>query len=67
MGIWTEFAKSGQPNCEEISEVEWQPIVLSAGDPFKCLNIADDVKIVDLPEHERMQLWDGLYAKDQLI
>ncbi|KAH8369271.1 hypothetical protein KR009_006103, partial [Drosophila setifemur] len=65
VGIWTAFAASSNPNCPEISEVDWKPSTKE--DPNRVLNINDEVKIIDLPEYEKLKIWDDIYKPDQLI
>ncbi|KAH8279025.1 hypothetical protein KR018_012579, partial [Drosophila ironensis] len=65
IGIWTAFAATSNPNCPEIGEVEWKP---SAKESAKqVLNISEKVEIIDLPEYEKLQIWDGIYQPNQLI
>lgn len=60
--MWTSFATNGNPIDYSIQlpcNTVWEPI--SRKKPFKCLNIADDLKVIDLPEYERMGVWDSIY------
>lgn len=60
MSIWTSFATNGHPNDDSMKyNGVWEPIL--AKKPFKCLNIADELKFIDLPESERMDIWDAIY------
>jgi len=60
VSIWTSFAANGHPNDGSVKfNGVWEPILPKR--PFKCLNIADDLKFIDLPETERMELWDAIY------
>uniref|UniRef100_A0A6P4EAG0 carboxylesterase n=1 Tax=Drosophila rhopaloa TaxID=1041015 RepID=A0A6P4EAG0_DRORH len=65
IGIWTAFAATSNPNCPEIGHLEWNPS--TKDNPKSVLNISNDVKIIDLPEYEKLQIWDGIYKPDQLI
>ncbi|XP_050744517.1 esterase B1 isoform X2 [Drosophila biarmipes] len=65
IGIWTAFAASSNPNCNEIGHIEWKPS--TKDNPKQIINISYDVKIIDLPEYEKLQIWDGIYSPDQLI
>lgn len=58
--IWTKFAQDGNPNCSALGELKWES---SSGKktPFKCLNISNELSIIDLPESKRMAFWDSLY------
>lgn len=73
VGMWTQFAATGNPNCAEMDGMadeacEWQPVQKSKSAdrtvPFKCLEIGDtQLRFVDLPETERIAIWEELYAK----
>uniref|UniRef100_A0A1A9ZUL5 Carboxylic ester hydrolase n=1 Tax=Glossina pallidipes TaxID=7398 RepID=A0A1A9ZUL5_GLOPL len=44
----------------------WLPI--SPDDTtFKCLNISDELEVIDLPETEKLQLWDNMYEDKSLL
>lgn len=60
IGTITEFAVSGNPNNETLLPAKWEPV--ENDKPFKCLNIADDVTFIDLPENEKIEVWNSLYA-----
>lgn len=61
----TSFAKYSNPNNNTIHPVQWHPITFDATDKpqYKCLNIADDVSFIDLPELDRMYFWDQIYKQ----
>lgn len=62
----TSFAKTNDPNNDVIAPVQWKPLAietLNDKPQYKCLNIADDVSFIDLPEMERMHFWDEVYNK----
>lgn len=66
---WVAFATTGNPNNETLADLKWEPIsqpVVDAktGVPtYKCLNIANEVELIDLPEADRMRFWDSLYTE----
>ncbi|KFB50589.1 AGAP006227-PA-like protein [Anopheles sinensis] len=63
--LFTNFATTGNPNGGTVGDV-WQPVGQTVG-PYKCLNINNDgVQFVDLPETERMELWDSMYSREEL-
>ncbi|XP_030374229.1 uncharacterized protein LOC115623826 [Scaptodrosophila lebanonensis] len=64
VGMWTAFATSSNPNCEEIAPINWKPS--KAGKPQEVLNISHDVSIIDLPEFEKLKVWDSLYKQEEL-
>ncbi|XP_018796327.1 PREDICTED: esterase B1-like [Bactrocera latifrons] len=34
---------------------------------FKCLNISDELEVIDLPEAEKLRLWDEMYTDKALL
>lgn len=63
---WTSFARTGNPNNDIIAPVQWEPVAFDSKSNeleniYKCLNIANEVSYVDLPEYDRMQYWDEMY------
>lgn len=65
IGIWTQFATTGNPYSSEIEGMDnlsWDPIKKS-DDVYKCLNISDELKVMDLPEMEKIKQWEALYEK----
>ncbi|XP_026831631.1 esterase B1 isoform X1 [Drosophila erecta] len=65
IGIWTAFAATSNPNCPEIGHLDWRPS--TKDDPKRVVNISSEVNIIDLPEYEKLQIWDSLYKPNQLI
>lgn len=59
---FTTFARTGDPNNETISPVQWMPVSVD-NNKYKSLNIAKDVSYIDWPELDRMQFWDHIYKK----
>lgn len=59
--VFTSFATSGQPTHVDVDELNWQPVCGQAAGPFKCLNIARELSVIDLPHTKRLQFWDSLY------
>ncbi|ETN61217.1 esterase B1 [Anopheles darlingi] len=63
--LFSNFATSGNPNGGVAGDV-WVPVDSSIG-TYKCLNITNDgLSYVELPERQRMELWDSIYRKEQL-
>uniref|UniRef100_A0A1L8DM61 Carboxylic ester hydrolase n=1 Tax=Nyssomyia neivai TaxID=330878 RepID=A0A1L8DM61_9DIPT len=66
VNLLVSFATNSDPNCEAIEPTVWHPINQQTT-PFRCLNISNnEVTMIDLPETERMALWDSMYKKNQL-
>lgn len=60
MTIWASFATLGYPQIDSIKHNEtWKPI--ESKRPYKCLDIGEDLTFIDLPETERMAVWDAIY------
>lgn len=34
---------------------------------FKCLNISDELEVIDLPEGEKLKIWDSMYEDKSLL
>ncbi|EDW77043.1 uncharacterized protein Dwil_GK22160 [Drosophila willistoni] len=64
IGMWTSFAATGDPNCEAIAPVKWDP--LRPGGPELCLNIADGLEFIPLPESKQFVVWDSFYTRESL-
>lgn len=65
VGIWTEFAKNGNPNSPSIDgldKVKWNPIGKD-DKVYKCLNIGHELEVIDLPEMQKCKAWESLYDK----
>uniref|UniRef100_A0A1I8M5J7 Carboxylic ester hydrolase n=2 Tax=Musca domestica TaxID=7370 RepID=A0A1I8M5J7_MUSDO len=65
VGIWTEFATTGKPYSNDIAGMEnltWDPIKKS-DDVYKCLNIGDELKVMDLPEMDKIKQWASIFDK----
>uniref|UniRef100_A0A0K8VMT6 carboxylesterase n=2 Tax=Bactrocera latifrons TaxID=174628 RepID=A0A0K8VMT6_BACLA len=59
IGIWTSFAKLGNPNCPEIAPNVWLPIEKT--NPDFGLNISQTLEVMQIPEAPKMKAWDSLY------
>lgn len=64
IGMWTSFATNGDPNCEVIAPLKWDP--LKPGGPELCLNIADGLEFIPLPESKQFVVWDSFYTRESL-
>lgn len=64
IGLWTQFAGTGNPNNAKVSGmsgVKWRSLQSHDIDSYKCLNIDDDLKFIDLPEMQKLIVWKSLY------
>ncbi|XP_013114562.2 esterase B1 [Stomoxys calcitrans] len=66
IGMWYSFALTTNPNCEEIYPTLWKPIE-DYSMPIKCLSIADDVEMMDLPIYNKLRVWDEFYEPEELL
>lgn len=64
--IWTKFALDSNPNHNILNTEYWTPVDKNLI-PYKCLNISNEMKMIDLPEMEKLLVWDSIYEKDKLI
>lgn len=68
-----QFGATGDPSIPLVMHGEtqteqqaWLPI--SQTDVvFKCLNISNDVQVIDLPEADKLRLWDRMYSDKRLL
>lgn len=67
VGILYNFAVGNDPNLDKTNSF-WLPLDQQDRDnmEFKCLNLAQNLSIVDLPEMDRMKMWNSLYDEDYL-
>lgn len=65
IGILTTFATNSDPNCDEIKPVHWTPLEVSG--PHMALNISYDLKMMELPEADKLDALDELFTyREQL-
>ncbi|KAM7363085.1 uncharacterized protein ACRADG_000137 [Cochliomyia hominivorax] len=64
--IWSSFANNANPNCghtkEGLGENCWQPVY--SVDDIKCLNIGRELDMIDLPEMEKLKVWESIYMDE---
>lgn len=65
-GMFTSFAKFGHPRNQITRRVNWPPIT-NLMNGYKCLNVSNEVSIINFPQAERMAFWDSLYDQNNLI
>lgn len=63
IAIWTSYAITGNPNTDRIGPVEWKPATVNES-PRMCLNINKELEFIELPEAEKLKVWDSFYSKD---
>ena len=61
VGMYTSFATTGDPNCEEIEPAKFDP--QTDADELRCLQITeDDVAEIELPELHRLKVWGSVFS-----
>ncbi|XP_055902166.1 esterase B1-like [Eupeodes corollae] len=65
VSLWTQFAATGDPNVSDKSDVKWKQIERN-GKLFQCLNISDNLEMIDFPESKKLELWDSMYPRELL-
>lgn len=65
VAMWTNFANNGDPNSAE-AQFNWSPSTKADKTENKCFNINDDLDFIEIPELERINLWNSFYERDQL-
>lgn len=55
-------------NHHQVQHQYWPPITCCDDTTtFKCLNISDELEVIDLPEAEKLKLWDSMYEDKSLL
>ncbi|KAH8310430.1 hypothetical protein KR044_001335, partial [Drosophila immigrans] len=65
VSIITTFARTGNPNYAETESESWRPV--DRKDPFRVLNIGNELEVKTLPEKEGIQVWNKLYKDDACL
>ncbi|KAG5684944.1 hypothetical protein PVAND_014152 [Polypedilum vanderplanki] len=64
--MFVNFATYGNPNIEELTNVEWKEATKE--EPMKGLNINEkECKIITFPEYERIKIFDEFYHEQNKI
>lgn len=66
VGLWTHFAADGNPNYDPTANEHWEP-VSSKEKTIKCLNIADSLQVIDIPELNKLQVWESFFKENELL
>ncbi|XP_011209321.2 esterase B1 [Bactrocera dorsalis] len=65
IGIWTHFAATGNPNDKHVPGMEslsWEPI-RTPEPAYKCLNIGEELKVINWPEMEKVKVWASTFDR----
>jgi len=65
VSMWTSFALNSDPNCELIKPLQWQAVTKEH--PFLALNISEQLELEDLPEREKLEVWNSVYNEGTLF
>lgn len=64
VSVFTSFAATGNPNSNligaDMENVVWESVD-SQQPPFKCLNFDEHLSFINLPETERLAVWNELF------
>jgi hypothetical protein len=64
VSLFCSFATSGNPNDDvvkaDFGDIIWQPVNSPS---FKCLNISEYLTFDEMPESERLILWNEIYLQ----
>uniref|UniRef100_A0A1A9V9U5 carboxylesterase n=1 Tax=Glossina austeni TaxID=7395 RepID=A0A1A9V9U5_GLOAU len=66
VSMWYNFALNSDPNCLQIQPIKWEPLRKDP-EPYKCLNIGEELEFIELPDYNQLKLWDKFYEKVGLI
>lgn len=62
LSVFTEFAWHGNPNVQELGEVEWEPATFDQ--PLRGININEQqCEITEFPEAERVKIFDEIFIE----
>lgn len=69
VGLWTHFATCGNPNFDPEQADLWQPVDAAAIEKhqLKCLNISDELKVIDVPDMRKLMVWESFFRRDELL
>jgi carboxylesterase type B len=60
VAVFTEFAKTGNPNVHHLKDVEWTPATLEQ--PFWGINLSEKgSKMMELPEYQRVKVFNQFF------
>lgn len=69
VGMWTHFATHDHPNYDPEHADLWQPVSAAALEKrhLKCLNITDELKVIDVPDMRKLMVWESFYTRNELL
>ncbi|KAH8264050.1 hypothetical protein KR038_001813, partial [Drosophila bunnanda] len=67
VGMWTSFALTGNPNCQELGNAKWEPLQPMESGVEHCFNISQELDMTEFPEADTMAMWDSLYPNEALF
>ncbi|XP_073837894.1 esterase B1-like [Musca autumnalis] len=69
ISLWTQFAETGNPNSAKMPDIKWRSLHHrhTNDETYKCLNIDDDLTFIDLPEMEKLKVWNSIYELHRTI
>ncbi|XP_061395063.1 esterase B1 [Musca vetustissima] len=69
VGMWTHFAANGDPNYDPEHPDIWKPVSEAAVEKrqLQCLNITDELKVIDVPDIKKLMVWESFYTRNELL
>jgi cholinesterase len=65
IGMFTSFAITGNPNCNEVEHLAIKPN--DGSEPLMCVNITlNEVAEIELPEAKKLKVWNSIYDEENV-
>ncbi|XP_037922608.1 esterase B1-like isoform X4 [Hermetia illucens] len=63
----TQFAATGNPNNQEWFPLHWKPGVNKPNARIICLNLSNQLSLIDFPENSCIQVWESMLSAKKPI
>ncbi|XP_054747003.1 uncharacterized protein LOC129252884 [Anastrepha obliqua] len=60
IGMWTAYAKNGDPDCDESNPIVWDAVSKYCN--LRAMNIGNELEFKEVPEKEKLKVWADLYT-----
>uniref|UniRef100_A0A336M3D7 carboxylesterase n=1 Tax=Culicoides sonorensis TaxID=179676 RepID=A0A336M3D7_CULSO len=68
LNSFKQFVKHGNPNCDLLKPANWTPLSNKIEEIPKCMRMGrDEWFMQDLPNYNKIKIWNDLYEADKLI
>lgn len=62
LNTFVEFAKAGDPNCQVIKPVDWEPVSKEDDAARKCLVLTrNKCQLEELPNLDKIKIWESIH------